>query len=152
MNQLPDSVDVAPVVEPTSASDLVLSLLMAAHSLEDRIEQELDGMGLSLAKLNVLSRMAEAGEPLALGEIAARLNCVRSNVTQLIDRLEGDGLVRREADSGDRRSIRAVLTVEGRSRQSAGASALAKMKDQLTATLPASDRSALVRALGLLTG
>ncbi len=124
---------------------------MAAHSLEDRIEKELDAMGLSLAKLNVLNRMAEAGEPLALSEIAARLNCVRSNVTQLIDRLEGDGLVRREADAGDRRSIRAVLTVEGRTRQSAGATTLAKMKTELTASLPAADRSALERALGLLT-
>jgi DNA-binding MarR family transcriptional regulator len=51
---------------------------------------------------------------LPLGELAGRLSCVKSNVTQLIDRLEADGLVSRTADPNDRRSRLAVLTAAGR--------------------------------------
>jgi len=39
---------------------------------------------------------------------------VKSNVTQLVDRLEADGLVSRAADTADRRSRLAVLTDAGR--------------------------------------
>jgi len=39
---------------------------------------------------------------------------VKSNVTQLVDRLEADGLVERTADPNDRRSRIAVLTAAGR--------------------------------------
>ena len=123
------------------------ALLVAAHSLEDKIESSLSGLGLSLAKLNVLSRMVEAGEPLSLGEIAARLHCVRSNVTQLVDRLESDGLVRRDAHPGDRRSIRAVLTAEGRERQSRGAAELARVNSAFDVRLTNEARAALTKAL-----
>ena len=123
------------------------SLLIAAHTLEDRIEESLSELGLSMAKLNVLSRMSEAGEPLTLGEIAQRLKCVRSNVTQLVDRLEADGLVRREADPGDRRSTRAVLTPEGRDRQVRGAEELGRVNSAFEAGLSTEARTALTRAL-----
>jgi DNA-binding MarR family transcriptional regulator len=39
---------------------------------------------------------------------------VKSNVTQLVDRLEADGLVSRAADPVDRRSRLAVVTAAGR--------------------------------------
>ena len=64
-----------------------------------------------LAALNVLS---EAGESLPLGQLAERLSCVKSNITQLVDRLEADGLVSREPDPNDRRSRLAVMTSAGR--------------------------------------
>ena len=39
---------------------------------------------------------------------------MKSNVTQLVDRLEADGYVSREADPNDRRSKLAVITAAGR--------------------------------------
>src|SRR6185503_20209605 len=138
----------APVeADAVGTASPMLSLLVAAHALEDRIEGSLSELGLSMAKLNVLSRMSEAGEPLTLGEIAQRLKCVRSNVTQLVDRLEADGLVRREADPGDRRSTRAVLTPEGRDRQARGAEELGRVNTAFEAGLSDEARSALTRAL-----
>src|SRR5688500_13415512 len=89
---------------------VMFSLLSAAHALEDRLESALAQTGLSMPKLSVLTHLVEAGEPQTLSSLAERLSCVRSNVTQLVDRLEADGLVRRVADPSDRRSIRAVLT------------------------------------------
>src|SRR5712692_8462451 len=82
-------------------------LLKAAHALEDRLESTLGEVDLSAAKFGALSKLVAAGEPLPLSELAARVACVRSNITQLVDRLEDDGLVRRISDPSDRRSVRA---------------------------------------------
>jgi DNA-binding MarR family transcriptional regulator len=46
---------------------------------------------LSPPKYSALNQLVLAGRPLMLGELAARLTCVRSNITQLVDRLEADG-------------------------------------------------------------
>ena len=135
---------------PSTAPEVMFSLLGAAHALEDRIEQQLGQVGLSMSKLGVLTQLVEAGEPLALSELAARLSCVRSNMTQLVDRLEADGLVRRVDDPADRRSVLAAVTRLGEERQVAGAQELAKVREEFTAALPVADRVALARALAAL--
>jgi MarR family 2-MHQ and catechol resistance regulon transcriptional repressor len=53
------------------------------------------------------------GKRLSMREIAAHMNLAPNNVTQLIDGLERDGHVRREADAADKRMINAVLTEQG---------------------------------------
>jgi DNA-binding MarR family transcriptional regulator len=130
--------------------DLTFSLLGAAHAIEDRIESSLSPLGLSLAKLNVLGILVDTGTPLTLGELAQKLACVRSNVTQLVDRLEADGLVKREADSADRRSIRAVVTDSGRERQVAGSQALARVQDDITYALARFDSAHIEKALNAI--
>src|SRR5881397_1659352 len=92
----------------------LFAVLHASSVLENRVEARLDEVGLSLAKLAALHHLSRAGESLPLGQLADRLSCVKSNVTQLVDRLEADGLVSRAADSTDRRSRLAVLTEAGR--------------------------------------
>src|SRR5258708_39612583 len=90
------------------------SILHTSGVLEGRAETKLAEVGLSLPKLAALNRFSEAGGSLPLGQLAERLSCVKSNVTQLVDRLEADGLVNRTADPTDRRSRIAVLTDAGR--------------------------------------
>jgi len=92
----------------------LFAVLHTSSVLEGRVEAKLSEIGLSLAKLAALHRLSEAGESLPLGQLAERLSCVKSNVTQLVDRLEADGLVARAADPNDRRSRLAVLTDAGR--------------------------------------
>jgi DNA-binding MarR family transcriptional regulator len=92
----------------------LFAVLHAASTLETHVESKLEKIGLSLPKLAALHRLTEAGESLPLGQLADRLKCVKSNVTQLIDRLEADGLVTRTADPNDRRSRIAVLTAAGK--------------------------------------
>lgn len=132
------------------SSDVTFALLGAAHAVEDRIEGALSPLGLSLPKLNVLSILVDNGKPLSLGELAQRLACVRSNVTQLVDRLEGDGLVRRESDPQDRRSVRAVVTDAGRERQHAGSIALSKVQEEVSQQLAGFDSMHVERALSAL--
>src|SRR5262245_61990161 len=93
------------------------TILEAAHALEAKLEATLDQAGLSGAKFSVLSELVRSGEALALSELASRLSCVRSNMTQLVDRLEADGLVRRVSCPTDRRSVKAEITEEGQKRQ-----------------------------------
>ena len=92
----------------------LFAVLHAANSLESRVESRLADIGLSLPKLAALHHLSQAGDSLPLGQLAERLACVKSNVTQLVDRLEADGLVTRAADPSDRRSRLAVLTETGR--------------------------------------
>jgi DNA-binding MarR family transcriptional regulator len=92
----------------------VIDLLHAASAVESFVDAKLSAVGLSLPKLAALNRLVEAGESLPLGQLADRLACVKSNVTQLVDRLEADGLVSRAPDAGDRRSRLAVITPAGR--------------------------------------
>src|SRR3954469_25408891 len=98
----------------------VLTVLHAAGAAESHVEAKLAVVGLSLAKLAALSALRDAGESLPLSQLAARLSCVKSNITQLVDRLEADGLVSRTADPHDRRARLAVMTPAGRNACEAG--------------------------------
>jgi DNA-binding MarR family transcriptional regulator len=100
--------------------DLV-RLLHSAHALEDEAERRLNEIGLSWAKLAALKALYEAGEALPLTQLAERLSCVKSNITQLVDRLEADGLVVRKSAAGDRRTKLAALTPAGRRSYQEGA-------------------------------
>src|SRR5258707_13186421 len=93
----------------------LLALLHAAGSVESFVDSRLSAVGLSLPKLAALDRLMQTpGGSLPLGQLADRLACVKSNVTQLVDRLEADGLVTRGPDPHDRRTRLAVLTAAGR--------------------------------------
>lgn len=137
-------------VSSPSQQHFAFSLLHAAQTVGDKLEGALDKVGLSMAKHSALSKLAEAGEPLTLSELAARLSCVRSNITQLVDRLEADGLVRRVDDPNDRRSVRAELTPLGREKQEAGDAELGRIQAELSQLMTGSDLSALEAALGAL--
>ena len=49
---------------------LTIQVLDALHAVEDRLEAALEPLGLSLAKVNVLTKLVAAGEPLPLGALA----------------------------------------------------------------------------------
>jgi DNA-binding MarR family transcriptional regulator len=128
------------------------SLIHAARAIEQRMEAALDVVQLSSPKFAVLSILVEAGMALTLSELAAKSSCVRSNMTQLIDRLETDGLVRRIDDPHDRRSVRAELTPLGRERQAAGARQMDTVREQFADLLPGDvDLSMLCRTFGALS-
>jgi DNA-binding MarR family transcriptional regulator len=128
-----------------------MALIGAAHTVEARLEAAFGEVGLSGARYGVLEHLARAGEPLSLSDLASRLSCVRSNMTQLMDRLEADGLVRRVDDPGDRRSVRAELTPLGQDRQVAGEAQMRRVQDEFGATLTKSDLGVLDRLLTRLS-
>jgi DNA-binding MarR family transcriptional regulator len=72
---------------------------------------------LPLASYEVLMQLAEAPERrLRMNDLADRVLLSRSGLTRLIDRLQRDGLVSREACADDARGLFAVLTDAGAAR------------------------------------
>ena len=128
----------------------MFALIRAARVLEDRLEKALDSVQLSMPKFSVLSALSRAGKPQTLGDLAAHLSCVRSNMTQLVDRMEADGLVRRLADPSDRRICLAELTPLGVERAVAGASLVSAVQSEFEATLSAEDRTIVTRMTAVL--
>jgi DNA-binding MarR family transcriptional regulator len=113
----------------------LMTLLHAAATAQAEVEAKLGTLGLSLPKLMALKALADAGESLPFGQLAERLSCVKSNITQLVDRLEADGFVARKADPGDRRTKLAVLTAAGRRACSDGTRLQLETERALLATL-----------------
>jgi DNA-binding MarR family transcriptional regulator len=128
------------------------AVLRTAERLEERLEEALGAVGLSLSKFDAMDQLIRAGEPLILGDLAGRLRCVRSNVTQLVDRLEAEGLVRRGTCTEDRRAIRAKVTPVGLERHRAGVAAIRVVQQELAERLGAEDRAELVRLLSSVLG
>jgi DNA-binding MarR family transcriptional regulator len=133
-----------------TGGQVTFALVHAAQAIEERWQGALAGVGLSTAKLGALTVLVEAGEPLSLSELAARLTCVRSNITQLVDRLDGEGLVRRVENPVDRRSKKAAITPLGIERQAAGAREMERVQRELGSALSAIDLAALERVLSKL--
>jgi DNA-binding MarR family transcriptional regulator len=135
---------------PSETSRVTAVLLQLARVIERRLEESLETVDLSVPKYSAIKHLALAGEPLALSELAARMVCVRSNITQLMGRLEADGLVQRVEDPCDRRCVRAELTPLGRERQAAGAERVREVQAEMAETLCGLDCVALERALAAL--
>jgi DNA-binding MarR family transcriptional regulator len=125
----------------------LVAVLSAAAELRERLEEALVAVGLSISKFDAMEQLIQAGEPLTLGNLAGRLHCVRSNVTQLVDRLEADGLVQRGSCSEDRRAIRAKLTPLGLERHAAGLEAIRSVQNDVAARLGSTDRARLIELL-----
>src|SRR6266446_1016180 len=105
---------------PYMNEKIAYSLIHAAHSIEAQFDKALAAVNLSVPKFAALSVLVAEDQPVSLSELAEKLTCVRSNVTQLVDRMEADGLVKRTDDPTDRRGVRAELTKLGRKRHAAG--------------------------------
>jgi len=145
MNRKPAVKDPGPTIE------LMLMVIRTARAIEDRFDSALAEVDLSGPKYGALSALVRAGEPLSLGDLAAKLTCVRSNITQLVDRLEVDGLVRRVNDPHDRRGKRAAITALGLERRAAGARVVATIEKQMAQAVSRLDHEALKGVLDQLT-
>ena len=128
----------------------LIAVLSTAEELRERLEDALVAVGLSISKFDAMEQLIQAREPLTLGNLAGRLHCVRSNVTQLVDRLEADGLVQRGSCSEDRRAIRARLTPLGLERHSAGLEAIRAVQKDVSERLDPSRRALLMELMSAL--
>jgi MarR family 2-MHQ and catechol resistance regulon transcriptional repressor len=72
---------------------------------------------LSPVEAEVMMRLSRSpGSRLRMTDLAAQTSLSTSGVTRVVDRMERDGLIRREACPSDRRSSFAVVTDAGRQR------------------------------------
>ncbi|MBS0242056.1 MAG: bifunctional helix-turn-helix transcriptional regulator/GNAT family N-acetyltransferase [Proteobacteria bacterium] len=79
------------------------------------LEDSLLGSGLSLPQGRLLFEIAQSDKAMATpGALASLLGLDAGYVSRLVAALESRGLVRREASASDGRSVRLVLTADGR--------------------------------------
>jgi DNA-binding MarR family transcriptional regulator len=97
--------------EPGSQEEELLRLLFRATA-----RQQLH-LARAVAPLDVTESQAllirELPEPLPMRLAAERMHCDASNLTGMVDRLEGRGLIERRADPADRRVRLLALTPRG---------------------------------------
>ncbi|MFJ2832337.1 MarR family winged helix-turn-helix transcriptional regulator [Streptomyces sp. NPDC087263] len=105
---------------------------------------------LSFTTLSVLDTLAHSG-PKRLTELARTEQISQPGLTQLVTRLERDGLVERRSDPADGRAVLVHITDSGRKighvRHEDRGRHLTPLIDQLTAT----ERQAIAAALPALT-
>jgi DNA-binding MarR family transcriptional regulator len=90
--------------------------------LHESVTRELDARlraehGLSVADYGVLITLLSAPDRrLRMGDLALRRNLTPSGITRNVERLEQDGLIKRETDHSDGRAYQAALTPQGLTR------------------------------------
>lgn len=105
------------------------SIMRAQQIVLSRVDEALQPWGLTFARYEVLVLLHFSREgQLPLGKMGDRLMLHQASITNLVDRLEGQGYVRREAHPSDRRTTLAVLTPEGRAIIEEATAAVVKVK------------------------
>ena len=125
------------------------SVLRVHAAVVPRLERELAAVGMPLSWYDVLLELNSAPDRrLRMTELGAKAVLSRERVSRVVDELERAGLVRREPNPDDRRSLFAVLTEEGRERLRAAAPAyLAGIEEHYTRHLDDEEIGVLSRAL-----
>src|SRR6187549_2573180 len=89
----------------------------AYTGLTARFAAQFEEHRLSAVEFEVLMRLARSpGNRLRMTDLAGQTSLSTSGVTRVVDRMDRDGLVCREACPSDRRSSYAVITTAGRQR------------------------------------
>ena len=98
-----------------------MGLLAEAYTgLAARFAAQFDQHRVSPVEFEVLMRLARSPQQrLRMSDLAGQTSLSTSGVTRVVDRMDRDGLVRREACASDRRSSYAVITEAGRARLAA---------------------------------
>jgi DNA-binding MarR family transcriptional regulator len=104
---------------------------------------------LSMTAVSTMAALERTG-PGRLTGLATRAGVTQPAMTQLISRLEEDGLVRREADPADGRVVQVTITGKGREALARRRAARARRLAVVLAQLSPEHRAALAAALPAL--
>ena len=101
--------------EPARPMAAITSIMRAQQILLARLNELLGPLGLTFPRYEALMLLSFTRQgTLPLGKIGERLQVHRTSVTNIVDKLEADGLVRRVAHESDRRTTLAEITEAGR--------------------------------------
>ncbi|HSZ93822.1 MAG TPA: MarR family transcriptional regulator [Acetobacteraceae bacterium] len=95
-----------------AALDAYVKLLRAGRSVLARVEPRLAAAGLTPTQFGVLEAILHKG-PLSQRELSRKVLTSAGNMTDLVDKLEARGLVRRARQKSDRRAVHVELTPAG---------------------------------------
>ncbi|MFE7225155.1 MarR family winged helix-turn-helix transcriptional regulator [Nocardioides sp. NPDC057577] len=122
-------------------------LMAAARTLRRRFGEATARWGITPSQSRALRIVLAADEPIRLSALAERLRIVPRSATEVVDGLEGHGLVARRPDPADRRAVCVVATEEGVRLGRLIEDARQQAADELLRPLPEEDRATLTRIL-----
>ena len=136
----------------SSSSGDIDSLALAAtlERVVTMVRRIVPSGGMSLTAVSTLNTLQNAGM-LRLTELAAAQSVTQPAMTQLVTRMERDGLVERRSSDHDGRVVLVALTTAGRVYLANRRAIRARRLDELMSMLPATDRKAVIAALPALT-
>jgi len=111
--------DLAPLVDTGASRDrdatlgLVIAIGRSYRAIERGVRPHLAERGLGMTEFAVLEVLLHMG-PLPVGAIRDRILVTGASTTYVVKKLEGRGLVRRNASAEDHRVVIAELTPKGR--------------------------------------
>lgn len=115
-------------IGPADAMRLATSIMRVQQLVLGRLDNALRSQGITFARYEVLRLISFSREGrLPMSRIGERLMVHPTSVTNAIDRLEHQGLVRRVADPADRRRTFAELTTDGEAVVEAATDALTEI-------------------------
>ncbi|WP_239456464.1 MarR family winged helix-turn-helix transcriptional regulator [Nocardioides solisilvae] len=138
--------DTPPSTRAEAEGDLAERLMRVARLLRRRGAQQLEPWDLSPHQVRAL-RVVEREDGPRLGRIADELRIAPRSTTDVVDALEGRGLVERYADPADRRASCVRLTDAGAALLRDVRRARATGAEELFAVLDAADRQRLADLL-----
>jgi DNA-binding MarR family transcriptional regulator len=108
------------------------------------------GAGLTPTQRSVLFELVHAGEPVRIGDLAAREGLNPTLLSRVIGHLVEEGLVVRAADASDRRAATVAATPKGRRLRDRARSERNDVLARLLAEASPEEREALLAALPAL--
>lgn len=124
-----------------------------ARLLDRRLQENFDRFDLQHWEFDVLATLRRTGTPyrLTAGGLVASSMVTSGAITNRIDRLVARGLVTREADPANRRSVLVTLTATGIALVDEAVAAHVRHEEALLAGLSTDDRAQLAGLLRTLT-
>ena len=102
-----------PDAEPRSEIDSIVETIIYLYTESRRLTKGLASQfGLTGPQLTVV-KLLESFENLSLSSLSERIRAQNSTVTGIIDRMEREGLVRRDRSTTDRRVVHISLSEKG---------------------------------------
>jgi DNA-binding MarR family transcriptional regulator len=133
-----------------SSVRLWLRLLSCTIAVEKDVQRRFALRGATLARFDVLAALDRHPEGMNMGALSHALLVSNGNITQLVQKLARDGLVRIAPSPSDRRASIVRLSVRGRAEFAILAAAHHDWIDRLLGDMDAGEREILYQALGAL--
>ncbi|HYJ52850.1 MAG TPA: MarR family transcriptional regulator [Allosphingosinicella sp.] len=133
-----------------SSVRLWLRLLSCTMAIEKDVQRRFAERGATLARFDVLAALDRAPQGVTMGALSRALLVSNGNVTQLVQKLVRDGLVRIAPSPTDKRASIVRFTAKGRAEFAGLAAAHNDWIDGLVGDMDGEAREKLYHALGEL--
>lgn len=124
-----------------------LVLFSTARAWRTKLDQRLRPLGLSQGKWRTLMHLSRGGDRVTQKEIADRMGIEEATLAGLLNRLEGDGWIKREESPNDRRCKIVHLQRRSKGVLNDIFSAAQELRDELLRDLPRNEVEIAMRVL-----